>query len=81
MVGPGFVEVFVDTPLEVCRARDVKGLYAGSQRGEVNALTGVSDPYEPPEEPEIHLETVGRTVDENADAVLAYLAERGLIER
>jgi sulfate adenylyltransferase len=77
MVGPGsFVEVFVDTPVEVCEARDVKGLYAGSRRGEVSALTGVADPYEPPEDPEIHLETVGRTVEENAQRVVEYLVQQ-----
>lgn len=75
-----FVEIFVDTPLEVCQARDVKGLYAGSQRGEVALLTGVEDPYEPPLEPELHLETVGRTVDENAAEVIDYLVQRGLLE-
>ncbi|CAN5840545.1 N/A [soil metagenome] len=74
-----FVEVFVDTPLEVCAQRDVKGLYAGSQRGEVSALTGVEDPYEPPISPELRLETVGRTVDQNARAVLDYLDERGYL--
>lgn len=75
-----FVEIFVDTPLEVCQARDVKGLYAGSQHGEVAALTGVADPYEAPLEPELRLETVGRTVDQNAAEVIDYLVERGLLE-
>ena len=70
-----FVEIFVDTPVEICAQRDVKGLYAASQRGEVEALTGVSDPYEPPLAPEIRLETVGRTIDENAQEVLRYLDE------
>jgi sulfate adenylyltransferase len=80
MVGAGsFVEVFVDTPVEVCEARDVKGLYAGSRRGEVSALTGVADPYEPPEDPEIHLETVGRTVEENAQRVVEYLVQQGFL--
>jgi sulfate adenylyltransferase len=80
-VGPqSFVEVFVDTPLEVCRARDVKGLYAGSERGDVASLTGVADPYEPPLEPELRLETVGRTADQNAAEVIDYLERRGLLE-
>ncbi len=78
-IGPAFVEVFVDTPLEVCQARDVKGLYARAGRGEVTAMTGVSDPYEPPLEPELHLETVGRTVDENAQRVIDHLVSRGLL--
>lgn len=81
MVGHGFVEIFVDTPLEVCQARDVKGLYAGSRRGEVNALTGVTDPYEPPLHPEIRLETEGVTVDHNAQRVVSYLEDRGVLDR
>lgn len=74
--GPGsFVEVFVDTPLEVVMERDVKGLYAASQRGEVERMTGVADPYEPPEKPELHLRTVDRTVLENAQSVLEFLEQ------
>jgi sulfate adenylyltransferase len=80
MVGVGFVEVFVDTPLEVVQARDVKGLYAGAERGEVTALTGVSDPYEPPLDPELRLETVDRTAADNAAKVIGYLERRGLLE-
>lgn len=78
--GAAFVEVFVDTPLAVCQARDVKGLYAGAQRGEVAAMTGVADPYEPPLAPEIRLETVDRTVEQNVDAVMDYLERRGLLQ-
>lgn len=74
-----FVEIFVDTPLDVCAQRDVKGLYAASQRGEVHALTGVNDPYEPPPSPELHLETVGHTVDENATRVIRYLELRQVL--
>jgi sulfate adenylyltransferase len=75
--GPGsFVEVFVDTPLDVVMDRDVKGLYAASQRGEVERMTGVADPYEPPLTPEIRLETVGRSPRENADLVVQYLSRR-----
>lgn len=74
-----FIEIFVDTPLEICAQRDVKGLYAATERGEVQQMTGVADPYEAPLEPELRLETVGRTVDENARAVIAYLDEHGLL--
>ncbi len=74
--GPGsFIEVFVDTPLDVVKERDVKGLYAATERGEVPQMTGVADPYEPPERPEIRLDTVANTVDENAQSVLAHLEE------
>ncbi len=76
-----FVEVFVDTPIEVVMERDVKGLYAASQRGEVPKMTGVSDPYEPPDEPELHLRTVDRTVEDNVSDVIAYLEQRGILER
>lgn len=78
--GPGsFIEVFVDTPLDVVMQRDVKGLYAASQRGEVERMTGVVDPYEPPLDPEIHLETVGRTVEDGALKVLTYLTDHGVL--
>jgi sulfate adenylyltransferase len=80
MVGRGFVEVFVDTPLEVCEARDVKGLYARARAGEVTAFTGISDPYEPPVDPELTLDTVGQTLDENVRRVIALLEERGVLE-
>jgi sulfate adenylyltransferase len=68
-----FIEIFVDTPLEVVKQRDVKGLYAATERGEVERMTGVADPYEPPLEPELRLETVGHTVDENATIILDHL--------
>ncbi len=74
-----FVEVFVDTPLEVVIERDVKGLYAATERGEVERMTGVADPYEPPVKPELRLETVGRSVEENAAAVIRYLEAEGLL--
>ena len=78
--GPGsFIEIYVDTPLDVVEQRDVKGLYAASRRGEVEKMTGVADPYEPPLDPEIRLETVGRSVDENASEVVGYLEQGGLL--
>jgi sulfate adenylyltransferase len=70
-----FIEIHVDTPLEEVMARDVKGLYAaGTQQ-----MTGVSDPYEPPLTPELRLETVGRTVAQNAAQILGFVEERGLL--
>ena len=74
-----FVEVFVDTPLDIVVKRDVKGLYAASQRGEVERMTGVADPYEPPLEAELRLLTTDRTAAQNAAAVIDYLAQRGLL--
>jgi sulfate adenylyltransferase len=81
MVGPGFIEIYVDTPLEVVIERDVKGLYAASERGDVPQMTGVSDPYEPPLTPELRLETVDRTLEDNASSVISYLEERGILDR
>ena len=76
-----FIEIFVDTPLDVVVERDVKGLYAATERGEVKQMTGIADPYEPPVDPELWLETVGRSVSDNAERVLGYLIERGLLDR
>jgi len=80
MVGTdNFIEVFVDTPIEVCESRDVKGLYARARRGQITGFTGVDDPYETPVNPEITLNTVTFTPDQNARRILAYLEERGFI--
>jgi adenylylsulfate kinase-like enzyme len=73
-----FVEVHVATTLADCEARDVKGLYAKARTGEIPEFTGVSDPYEPPENPELRIETAGRTPEESAAEVVAYLAARHL---
>mgnify|MGYP005835145301 CR=1 FL=1 len=80
MVGEGhYVEVFVDTPLEVCEARDTKGLYAKARRGEIKGFTGIDDPYEPPHNPEIRIDTVAHSPEENARLILQYLAEQGFV--
>jgi sulfate adenylyltransferase len=70
-----FVEVHVATSLEECARRDVKGLYARARNGELAEFTGVTDPYEEPEAPELRLETEGRAPDESARLVLARLDE------
>ncbi len=69
-----FVEVFVDTPLELCEQRDPKGLYAKARSGELSGMTGIDDPYEPPLAPDVHL--APGAVDEQAAAVIAALASR-----
>ena len=74
-----YVEVFVDTPLEVCEARDTKGLYARARRGEIVGFTGVDDPYEPPRNPEVRLDTINYESEENARRILALLIERGFV--
>jgi bifunctional enzyme CysN/CysC len=74
-----FLEVFVDTPLEVAEARDRKGLYAKARRGEIVNFTGVDSPYEAPERPEVHLDTTAEPAEASAQRVLDALAERGLL--
>jgi sulfate adenylyltransferase len=74
-----FVEVFVDTPLEVCEERDTKGIYAQARRGEIQNFTGIDDPYETPEQPDIILNTVSSGVEENAWAIVIHLVEKGFI--
>lgn len=74
LLAPGeFVEVFVDTPIDVCMARDVKGLYAKAQRGEIKNFTGIDSPYEVPESAELTLKTVGHDPVALAEQVVAYL--------
>ena len=74
-----FVEVFVDTPLEVAEQRDVKGLYKKARRGELKNFTGIDSPYEAPEEPEIRLDTTRLSLEAAADATIATLRLRGII--
>ncbi|MCZ4610768.1 adenylyl-sulfate kinase [Streptomyces sp. HUAS 31] len=76
--GAPYIEVHVATPVEVCSVRDVKGLYAKQAAGELSGLTGVDDPYEQPETPDLRIESQHQTVQESAAAVHALLTERGL---
>ena len=69
-----FVEIFVDTPVEVCEARDPKGLYAKARRGDLVNFTGIDSPYEPPENPELRIDTTNTSVDEAVDLVLESLS-------
>ncbi|GAA3178364.1 MULTISPECIES: adenylyl-sulfate kinase [Streptomyces] len=77
--GTPYLEVHVATPVEVCSERDVKGLYAKQAAGEISGLTGVDDPYEQPEAPDLRIETHQRTVPESAAALHSLLTERGLV--
>jgi sulfate adenylyltransferase len=74
-----FLEVFVDTPLQVCESRDSKGLYAKARRGELKGFTGIDDPYEPPAAAEVVLDTVGRSAADNAGRILDELRARGFV--
>ncbi len=81
MVGAeNFVEVFVDTPLEVCEQRDAKGMYAKARRGEIKDFTGIDDPYEAPLNAEITLDTVRHSPEVNAHRIMEHLAEQGFVQ-
>ena len=68
-----FIEVFIDTPLEICESRDPKGLYKKARTGEIPNFTGISSPYEPPVNPEIHIKAGEVTLEESVEQVLIYL--------
>jgi bifunctional enzyme CysN/CysC len=74
-----FIEVFVDASVEVCRARDPKGLYERALRGEIANFTGIDSPYEPPENAEVHIDTAAMAPTEAAETVIAYLKENGVV--
>jgi adenylylsulfate kinase len=74
-----FIEVFVDTPVELCEQRDPKGLYKKARAGEIKGFTGIDDPYEPPVSPELVLQTADKTAEMLAEEVVGYLRESGII--
>ena len=74
-----FCEIFVATPLQVCEDRDPKGMYALAREGKVKGFTGIDDPYEPPPNPEITIDTVNCSAEQNAERIVSYLIERGFI--
>jgi len=76
-----FIEVFVDTPLDVCESRDAKGMYAAARRGAIKNFTGIDDPYEAPLNPEITLDTTNATAEENARRIVETLLERGFVRQ
>ena len=78
-IGEDFIEVYVDAPIEVCAKRDVKGLYKKAFSGEIEHFTGVSDPYEPPAAPELHIKTDEETPQESARRVIERLEELGYL--
>ena len=67
-----FIEIFVDTPLQIAEKRDVKGLYAKARSGELKNFTGIDSPYERPSKPEIRIDTADLSVDEAADTIVKY---------
>ena len=81
MVGTeNFILAYVNTPIEVCEQRDIKGLYAKARRGEVKGFTGVNDPYEAPIDPDLILETTNCAPEDNAAQIIAHLVERGFLK-
>lgn len=79
--GLPFLEVFVNTPIEVCEARDPKGLYRKARAGEIKGFTGIDDPYEAPHSPEIDLLTANQSVEASVHALIAALRDAGLLTR
>jgi adenylylsulfate kinase len=79
--GLPFLEVFVNTPIEVCEARDPKGLYKKARAGEIKGFTGIDDPYETPDSPEIDLLTADQSVEASVHALIAALRDAGLLTR
>jgi adenylylsulfate kinase len=79
-LGPGeFFEIFADTPLDVCEARDPKGMYKKARAGELKGFTGIDDPYEAPERPELVLRSAQHSPEELADQVIAHLQQAGVL--
>jgi bifunctional enzyme CysN/CysC len=80
MVGAGeFIEIFVDTPIEICMQRDPKGLYEKAMAGAIKNFTGIDSPYEEPEKAELTIKTVTADAGVHAQAIVAYLRERGYL--
>jgi adenylyl-sulfate kinase len=79
LMGERFIEAYVQASVEECERRDVKGLYAKARTGEIKEFTGVSDPYEPPLNPELVLDTESKSPEESAATIISYLEERQLL--
>jgi adenylylsulfate kinase len=80
LMGPGdFIEAYVDASLETCEGRDVKGLYEKARKGEIPEFTGISAPYEEPEQPELVIDTNRQSVEESVAQVVSYLEEKGYL--
>jgi adenylylsulfate kinase len=79
LMGDRFIEVYVKASVDTCAERDVKGLYAKAFSGEIKEFTGVSDPYEAPENPEVVCDTEAESAEESAQKLLAYLEQRELL--
>lgn len=74
-----FIEVFIDTPLEVCESRDPKGLYQKARKGEIPNFTGISSPYEAPKQPEIHIINDQISIEDVAKLIIDYMEGKGYL--
>jgi len=80
LLGDGeFIEVFIDTPIEVCEQRDPKGLYKKARAGEIKNFTGIDSSYEAPEGPEVHVKTAEQTIEESVEQIINYLLSSHII--
>lgn len=75
-----FIEVFIDTPLEICEQRDPKGLYQKARKGEIPSFTGISSPYEHPVSPDIHIQTAHHSIQESVSSIIEYLSQKGYLD-
>jgi len=75
-----FIEIFVDTPLAVAEQRDPKGLYRKARRGDLKNFTGIDSPYEPPEQPDLRIDTTSLSPEDAAETIVAYLQSRGILD-
>ena len=75
-----FIEVYIDTPINICEQRDPKGLYKKARAGEIKDFTGIDSTYDVPESPEIHVKTAEQSIQECAEQIVSYLAEQGFIK-
>lgn len=75
-----FIEVFIDTSLEICEKRDPKGLYKKARKGEILSFTGISSPYEAPVSPEIHISTIEMSIEQSVDTIIAYMQKREYLD-
>ena len=75
-----YIEIFVDTPLEVAEERDVKGLYKKARAGEIKNFTGLDSPYEAPNEPELRIDTVNQSAEDAAEDIIKWMTEKGFFE-
>lgn len=76
IIGNDFVEVFINTPIEECEKRDVKGLYKKARAGEIKDFTGIDAPFEAPTNPDIEIKTVGKTIDESVNELLNHILQK-----